>query len=603
MHFITPIYFGLSLFLLGVIIFYLFHKEYTKQIVPSTLLWLQMMREWQATKWWRKLKKHLLLYLQLLILACLMFALTRPFVGHQEFLGEHVIVVIDTSASMTAREGNKTRLQLAKEKASEMIDQLDHQKMTMITAERSPSILVSNEMSKRKLQAALKKIKPSFESTDMKEAIQLADQLLTDSTGEIHVFSDQIKSSEIPTTYLKHSVTINNIGISKHNVSLRTFGVANQGGKINGIVSVYNEMDQEQSIMIRIEYDGVELTRMNEVIKPKKQTQLHIQDLPKKPYYKAVIDTDDDYMLDNVSFAFLASSVEQSFYLVGDVNPFMTKALAFLGKEMIQIHHYKEIPNADHAVYILSSVPYEYWPDGPSLILSPYTGEPFAIKEKLVVKGELEAMKDDPILRFVNLDGVYIQKSYPFKTTKIQSIVTSSKTPIIGKGYYEGHPLVLLGFDIEDTDWPLHPSFPIFLYNALHFLTEQQELLGYVEPNEQKEINFSADVTESMILNEENEQVSKLNLNEAYITAPSMPGLYKVLAKTNTGTKERLFAVTLHADEKTITPEKSFTLEAETEDSNETKQENPNEIWPWFVLSAFLLLLLEWEVYRRGISS
>lgn len=603
MYFLTPIFFGLSLFLVGVIIFYLFRKQYDKQLVPSTILWVQVMREWQATKWWRKLQRHLLLYLQLLTLAFLMFALTRPYIGHHEFSGEHIVIVFDTSASMMTKEQEKSRLQLAKEKVNEMIDQLDNQKMTLILAQATPKILFSNESNKGKMRSELQQIESSYQSIEINEAIQLANQLLTNSTGEIHVFSDRTDKNEIRDTYLTNSVTVHNIGASNNNLSLITFGVAEQKEGIRGVLSVFNEMESEQLVTIKIEHDGEELTRLKEVIEPNKIKQVYIQNLPKKMYYKATIINEDNYQVDNSNIALLEEEKDPAIYLVGDVSPFVTKVLSYLGTDIVQVENSQEIPQVSHAIYVLSKIPADHWPDGPALILSPTTGGPFSIKEKIDVSSKLGVDKEDSLMQYVDMDKVYIRKSYPFHSAKMQSIVTSNGTPIISKGYNQGHPLVLLGFDIEDTDWPLHSSFPIFLYNSISYLTEQRDLIGYLQPGERKEIAHSTGVTNSSILGEGFEKISNLNTDEAFLVAPNQPGLYRLKEVTNFGAKERLFAVTLDDEEKYISPSKSFNLKVESKELREKEQQNPNEIWNWFAALALLLLIVEWEVYRRGLTS
>ncbi|PAV29417.1 hypothetical protein CIL05_11155 [Virgibacillus profundi] len=602
MHFLTPAYFGLSIFLIGVILFYLFRKQYDKQVVPSTFFWQQVMREWQATKWWRKLQQHLLLYLQLLILALLMLALVRPYIGLNDLSGDHIAVVIDTSASMTAKEGEQERLALAMEEIDILIDQLDNQKLTVIIAEQTPEILFSNETSKSKMRNSLEKVESSFRRTNMDEAVQLANQLLSSASGEIHVFSDRVDREQISETHLNHTVAVHNIGTSKSNFSIHTFGVAEQEGKVNGILSVANEMDIEQQFSIIIESAGEELMRIDESIEPGKLTQIQLRDLEKKPYYKAIITNEDDYQADNSSFAFLATDKQPSLYLVGEVNSFITKAFSYLSTDIVQVEDSNEIPQVENAIYILGKVPAENWPDGPLLILSPTTGGPFKIEEKQMLQDDLQAVNEDPLLQFVNIDEVYIQQSYPFDSLTLQSIVTSGETPVISKGSYQGHPLVLLGFDMEETDWPMHSSFPVFLYNTINYLTDQNHLLGYLQPGERKEISHLTGVTNSMILNEDNEQISELNINESFMNAPKKPGLYRVQEETEYGMKERLFAVTVDDEEKYMSPSNDFTIENQSEQKDDVHEEKPNEIWIGFATLALLFLLLEWEVYRRGIT-
>ncbi|OZU90183.1 hypothetical protein CIL03_03300 [Virgibacillus indicus] len=602
MHFLTPVYFSLSFFLLGVILFYLFRKQYDKQVVPSTFFWQQVMRERQATKWWRKLQQHLLLYLQLMILALLMLALVRPYFDVSDLSGEHIAVVVDTSATMTATEGEYNRLQVAMEEINNLIDKLDNQKLTAIIATHSPEILFSNETDKNKMRSALNNVSSSYQRANIDKAVQLANQLLSDSSGDIHVFSDDVNQEEITDTHLKHKISVHNIGTSSNNLSIHTFGVAEQEGSVNGILTVSNEMDEEQQISIKIENEGEELANIEESVEPGKQIQIQIRNLPIKPYYKAIISNKDHYRADNSGIAFLDEDKQPPIYLAGEVNSFISKALSHLSTDIIQVEETSDISRDENGIYILGNVSSENWPDGPKLILSPTTGGPFSVKEEQMLQAGLEAVNEDSLLQFVDIDEVYIQQSYPFDSLELQSIVTSAEIPIISKGYYEGNPFVLLGFDIEETDWPMHSSFPIFLYNVINYLTAQQQLLGYLHPNERKEISHSTGVISSVILNEKNEKISELNVNDSFLNAPKSPGLYKVQEETKFGKKERLFAVTVDEEEKNISTSKSFTIDIDNDQASGVKAENPNEIWKFFAIAALLFLLLEWEVYRRGIT-
>ncbi|MBO0994693.1 vWA domain-containing protein [Bacillus sp. SD088] len=602
MRFLTPGFLGLSVFLLGVILFYLFRKQYEKQIVSSTFFWQQVMREWQATKWWRKIQQHLLLYLQLLILTLLMFALVRPYIGVSDLSGEQIVVVIDTSASMTALEGENNRLELAKEEMNELIDQLDTQRLTAILAKQTPEILFSNETNKSEMRRAIENISPSFQSEDIDKSVQLANQLLSDSSGEIHVFSDRTRQEEITTTHLSHKTEVHNIGTTTNNLSIHAFGAAKQEDTVNGVLSIANEMDEQQQVTIQIVFEDEKLAEIEETVDPEKPTQIHIQDLPEKPYYKAMIVNKDHFQADNASFAFLGEDRQPTFYLVGKMNSFLTKALSHLSTDIIQIEELNEVPQTENAIYVLSNVPAENWPNGPKLIISPTVGEPFNIKNEQMLQTRLKAVSDDSLLQFVDIEEVYIQKSYPFTMPELQAIVSSGETSIISKGNYQGSPIILLGFDMEDTDWPMHSSFPIFLYNAIDYLTDQNQLLGYLQSNERKEIAYSTGVTSSTILNEENETIADMNIDNSILIAPERPGLYKVAEETEFGLKERLFAVIVDEEEKYISPEDSFTIETENEETGGDNQKHPNEIWTVFATLALFILFLEWEVYRRGIT-
>src|SRR6202167_3127305 len=80
--------------------------------VPSTLLWRRAVQDLQVNSPFQRLRKNLLLLLQMLLLAALLLALARPILNYSPGAGPRTIILIDRSASMSADDmpGGKPRL-------------------------------------------------------------------------------------------------------------------------------------------------------------------------------------------------------------------------------------------------------------------------------------------------------------------------------------------------------------------------------------------------------------------------------------------------------------------------------------------------------------
>src|SRR6478672_1517594 len=63
-----------------IILFYMLRLRRQEITISSSMLWRQVTQDRQANAPWQKLRRNLLLYLQLLALALLALALARPFV-------------------------------------------------------------------------------------------------------------------------------------------------------------------------------------------------------------------------------------------------------------------------------------------------------------------------------------------------------------------------------------------------------------------------------------------------------------------------------------------------------------------------------------------
>lgn len=118
-----------------IVAMYLLKLRREERTVSSTFLWQKMVRDVEANAPWQRLRRNILLLLQLLILALLVLALARPFFRAEGISGRNLIVIIDRSASMGATDAGETRLEAAKQQAITLIDQLpDGGRATVIAA-------------------------------------------------------------------------------------------------------------------------------------------------------------------------------------------------------------------------------------------------------------------------------------------------------------------------------------------------------------------------------------------------------------------------------------------------------------------------------------
>src|SRR5689334_809746 len=108
--------------------------------VSSTLLWRKAIQDLQVNAPFQRLRRNLLLLLQLLMLVLLCLALSRPVANFNNLARAEklTVILIDRSASMSAIEdfnGNKhTRLEEAKKQARALIDSMTRKDAAMLIA-------------------------------------------------------------------------------------------------------------------------------------------------------------------------------------------------------------------------------------------------------------------------------------------------------------------------------------------------------------------------------------------------------------------------------------------------------------------------------------
>ena len=110
------------------------------------------------------------------------------------------------------------------------------------------------------------------------------------------------------------------------------------------------------------------------------------------------------------------------------------------------------------------------------------------------------------------------------------SVLMSGKEPLIQKGTYRGQPIVVLNFALSDTDWPLQPGFPLFLYNSYQWLTQASDFLGYYQPGEEKWLNLDNEQNDVSIFSEDGQHLNTLDLANESFVAPIKPGVYEAVS-------------------------------------------------------------------------
>lgn len=589
MPFLNPWYFLLSIFIATVILFYFFRKQYEERSISSNLLWEQVLNEWQASPWLKKLQQNLLFWLQIIALLLLMFALLRPFWLEEQVQGEHLIFILDSSASMSAQFEETTRFEAAKEELLEYIDRLNGQEVTLIHAGKNPEILLSQEEDLALIREKINDIEMSYESEEMEQAVNLAASLASGTDAVIHLFSDSMHKEELAEAAGEQYIEVHNIGKKLNNLSLASFGVAQIENEISGVAVIKNQGDTEQVFSFEVISGNEKLFEKEVTLTEHEERVLPIDSLPEMPYYEAMIHVEDGYAADN-TFTSIYTESNPGIYGAGEINPFVIKGFETIGANVLQSHHVNSMEE-ENGILLLESSSLNDLPERPLILFN--SGD-----EKFELTEPIQAEKD-PLWQYVDVDKIYIAAARKEFAGDWETILKSGQVPLIQKGSINGQPLLIFNFSLSDSDWPLHPGFPIFLYNSYQWLAKQSSFLGYFQPGEEKWLNVKEDRANWEIFNGQDEHLYTLHLNEESFKAPYKPGTYQVVS----GDSIQYFSVLLDDQEKSAEIQPSFTLNERQAPVEAKTQGRNDQLWFWFAIIALILIFIEWEVYRRGYRS
>mgnify|MGYP006196792035 FL=1 len=161
-----------------IVLLYFLKLKRAPLVVPSTYLWSRAIEDMHVNTIWQKLRRNILLWLQLLFVALLILAVLRPGNQAMQATQERLVLLIDQSASMNASVGSETRLEIAKRRATELIDGMSPESVAMIISFADEARVVQSYTNNRALlRRKLDQIQPTNRLTQLDEALQAASGL------------------------------------------------------------------------------------------------------------------------------------------------------------------------------------------------------------------------------------------------------------------------------------------------------------------------------------------------------------------------------------------------------------------------------------------
>src|ERR671913_1186067 len=88
----------------SLLILYFLKLRRREMAVSSTFLWKKSIQDLQVNAPFQKLRRNLLLLLQLILLALLLLALSKPVANYAPGPGKTTVILVDHSGSMSTRD-------------------------------------------------------------------------------------------------------------------------------------------------------------------------------------------------------------------------------------------------------------------------------------------------------------------------------------------------------------------------------------------------------------------------------------------------------------------------------------------------------------------
>ncbi len=690
--------------------------------VSSTFLWKKAIQDLQANAPFQRLRRNLLLFLQLLVLAGVCIALAQPQIKGQAVVGSRHVILIDRSGSMTATDGAETgtpmtRLDAAKQQAVAFVESLreggilsgkdSSDEAMVITFDTAAEVRQQFTSDKASLRAAINAIQPTEGPTRIEEAIRLANahkpkRIVEGNTIEgltagppmtIHVYSDgrvpdADKAKPSPEDKLEfHRVgkpDAKNIGI----VGLRAAREYDNPAKLTVYVSLQNNQSQARQADVELlingttaaiktatlaaatnegprlsapeaartaarEAEAADVANANAKNLTPAATALRaglggvvfqleqpegatIQVRLRQPGMGTPPE-DDALALDDRAFLVIPPAKKLAIAVVsGERDSWLDLALSGLPlSRLIKIDppRFQEFVDqgklGEFDVIVLENWLPPKGPDGKPQDLPPgsyliFGGVPekgLGLKDDGVLgnAGILDWSRDHPVLRNLMLDKLRISESRKAELLPGSSAVvlaSSQLGPAIIEATAPGVHAVIVPFKLDKSTWPFDTSFVIFTSAAIQYLGEDVgagSTIKDVQPGSVISDRLPVGADDITVKLPTGESQKLLPASDGRVTFGPLvsTGIYELSWTGPAGptdrkegaTAKRGYAANLSDPQESdiAAADKLSTASTEAAASLNASAAADKRLWPWLLLAALGIVMLEWFVYNRKV--
>ncbi len=642
MNFITPFGFIFAIFIPAIILLYLLKLKRINTPISSTLLWRRTLEDLKANTPFQKLKRNLLMFLQIIIVALLVLSVARPVLNLGGLQGQSFIVLIDHSAGMSATDVAPTRLEEAKQKVIDLVDDMSvGDQMMVVTFAAGARPLTTFEQNKGVLRSVIKNIQPTDDPTQINEALQIArsaaevqpnPEVVIISDGRFSIPSDSPLAT-LKTRFVPIGESDNNAGIVdlvvrkdlgiEHNsqilvgisnsskeekeLYLELWGVGHAADDIQGTTPAADSAssnttgDEESSKTERKLMDARKLT-----LAPETHESIVFEDpgtFPEK--IEVILDSDDALDVDNKGWILIPKEKKIRVLLVTEGNYFLQRVL-----------------NVDHRSQVSVVTPNEYTGPGDyDLILFDAFSPPSIVEGNYIFINaipplpewssgeeiELPAIIDwdrfHPMTRYLTLDNLTISKCKNIGIPSWSEVIAEAReTPLIVTFRQNQIRGVVTAFDIYDSDWPLRVSYPIFFANVYNWCMENVGASSLIKRTGDVLTLEPPDSLEqsAVIKGPDSEPLKTFTFTDnapQFFSETHQTGIYEYVIGDQVSKR---FSINLLSPEETnITPAQTLQTEEVVVEGDSEAVNTNQEIWRILAIIALLVLFVEWIVYVR----
>ena len=454
LQFSNPAALWILALIIPVILLYLLKRKRQDRIVPSTLLWKQVLDDTQAYTPFQKLRSNLLLLLQILIIVIFTALMAQPYFAGVTRHSRKWILILDHSASMEALDDKPNRFEAARKKIRETLSSIPPvDEVMLVSVASEASILQNFTLSHDAIERRLNELNTDDVAADWNQVLLVLKPLLRDSPKPgLWIASDfanfpSDRMGVLRFNPLPVGKTNDNIGITHAAIEASPQSLQEQ----LLYFQVKNFSSQQRSAEMQVQSNNDPLDAFEFLLQPNGIAEKTIRITITAPtQLKILLKPEDSFPIDN-DFVLLTKPKAKVPVRLEIASPFLKHALEVLPAITTTLNggiKISESMQSEPGIYFLSG-----------------RGDRMS---SIVQWNQASAP-----MRFIDAGLWRISNYQVFAIPSgAQSLIETSEGSV---GYMEdagAKRRILLGFKIEDSNLPLLAGFPIFMANALNWIEE-----------------------------------------------------------------------------------------------------------------------------------
>ena len=631
MELITPRMLWLLGLLAPLVVLYILKVKRARLRVGSTWLWREAQRDLMARSPFKRLVPQLPLLLQAAALIALAIAAAQPATRGKAVTGDHLAIIIDTSASMAATDPTgKTRIDLAKEVARELIAGVEPgSDVILFDAGRDVRVALPADRDKRRMKAVIDALEAGDVEGDLGAAVALAVSRMKQQGGrkQIVVISDgnlakpaPLASDAVPIEMIRVGEPLDNAAIVRVDVRAGTDPLA-KGEQVQAFLLVANlgERSRELYVTMRQRNASDVLASRRVLVEAGARAPVVLTFRPSPADYGSglifELSPHDALKIDDVAFGRVPAGRKLPVYAAGDEepSPWLVRALVSDAEAEVRAGTLTELMgNAEvpaDALVVVDGACRADLPGGDLLLVNPPAGDCFGaavgeILERPMITSWEQA---DPRMRFLTLDGVHVAAARLLQpVSKRQALIRSDRGPIAADASTSSRGVTLLGFDVGDSDWPLQASFVLFVRNVMEQarLHRSSGMSGPATAGDPLRLTVPQSVQEARVETPDGAETT-VKVRGGLVIVPEVQrtGLYRVSwSEPRPGALWVPVNLTSAAESDLRTPPSAEAIGADAKVTAAGAEPASHRRWSWLLgLTALLFILFDvWYLTRRA---